>query len=103
MRQPVHLRGHSEWQQAVRALLMQVVDCYQRKEPLWNTERYSYLIRVYALLGRHQLDADVPAEPVGSPRIESAIMNSAITFINKYYMDAISLEDVAVFAGFSRC
>lgn len=103
MRQPILLRGHSEWQQAVGRLLMQVVDCYFRKEPLWNTECYSYLMKAYALLGRYHLRIGTPPRHAGSRKIESAIMNSAITFINEHYMEDISLEDVAVFAGFSKC
>ena len=102
MREPVHLNGHSEWQQAVGKLLMQAVDCYNRKEPLWNTECYSYLIKAYALLGRYYIASDLPAQEANSRKIESAILNSAITFINEHYMDDISLEDVAVFAGFSK-
>lgn len=103
IRQPILLSGQSEWQQDVGNLLMQVVDCYLRKEPLWNTECYSYLMRAYALLGRYHLLTDTPPRHTGSRKIESAIMNSAITFINEHYMEDISLEDVAVFVGFSKC
>ena len=34
--------------------------------------------------------------------IDPAIMNSAITYINEHYMDEMSLEDAALFAGFSK-
>lgn len=102
MKQPIHLHGQSEWQQTVGRLLIQVVDCYLRKERLWNTECYSYLMKVYALLGRYTRSTDRLAQQGESRKIESAIMNSAMTFINERYMEDISLEDVAVFAGFSK-
>lgn len=101
MQKPIYLHDQSELHQQVRELLMQAVDCYQRQEPLWNTQCYSYLMQMYALLGRNYLRA--AAMPLHADRnIDSAIMNSAITYINEHYMDDISLEDVAYFAGFSK-
>ena len=102
MQKPIHLHDYSELHGQVHDLLMQVVDCYDRQEPMWNTQCYSYLMQMYALLGRSYLYAAVPPRRADERNIDSAIMNSAITFINEHYMDDISLEDVAVFAGFSR-
>ena len=102
VREPILLKGQDEWEQTVEKLLIQVVECYRRREPLWNTECYSYLMRAYALMGRHTVSVDCSPKKEGSRKIESAIMNSALTFINEHYMDDISLEDVAVFAGFSK-
>ena len=102
MQQPIYLRKDSEMQQSVEQLLMQVVNCYMQREPMWNTQCYSYLLQMYALLGRQYLRATEPQHYAHSRKIDSAIMNSAITYINEHYMDDISLEDVAVFAGFSK-
>ena len=101
MQQPIFLRGGTELQAKTRKLLMQVVDCYFRKEEMWNTECYSYLLQVYALLGRHYLEAAGVQRP-SQHTIDPAIMNSAITYINEHYMEELSLEDAAVFAGFSK-
>ena len=101
MQQPIFLRDGTELQTRVRKLLMQVVDCYFRKEDMWNTECYSYLLQMYALLGRHYLEA-AGVQRSSQHTIDPAIMNSAITYINEHYMDDLSLEDAALFAGFSK-
>ncbi len=101
MQQPIYLRADSELQSGVRQLLDQLVDCYFRKEPLWNMECYSYLLQMYAHLGRQYLQTAEPQYP-SHHSIDPAIMNSAITYINEHYMDEMSLEDAALFAGFSK-
>ena len=53
------------------------------------------------LLGRHYLDT-TGARHLSQHSIEPAIMNSAITYINEHYMEEMSLEDAALFAGFSK-
>lgn len=102
MQKPIFLSDHSELHEQVSELLMKVIACYEQREPLWNTQCYSYLMQMYALLGRGYLRASVSTHLGEGRSIDSAIMNSAITYINEHYMDAISLEDVALFAGFSK-
>ena len=102
MQQPLYLHDNSELQDQVNDLLMQLVNCYFQREPMWNTQCYSYLLQMYALLGRHYLQATAPQQYAGRRSIDPAIMNSAVTYINEHYMDDISLEQVAVFAGFSK-
>ena len=101
MQQPIYLRADHALCKPVIKLLEQAVDCYFRKELLWNTECYSYLLQTYALLGRHYLETAGP-QHVSQHSIDPAIMNSAITYINEHYMDEMSLEDAALFAGFSK-
>ncbi|MBR3020373.1 MAG: helix-turn-helix transcriptional regulator [Clostridia bacterium] len=101
MQQPIFLRADSELRERVNQLFEKVVECYFRKEPLWNTECYSYLLQAYAVLGRHYLETAGPQHP-SQHSIDPAIMNSAITYINEHYMDEMSLEDAALFAGFSK-
>lgn len=101
MQQPIYLTADSELADGAKQILYQVVTCYFQKEPLWNTFCYSYLLQLYALLGRHYLEIAGPQHP-SRHSIDPAIMNSAITFINEHYMDEMSLEDAALFAGFSK-
>ena len=102
MEKPIYLHGDTDLQQQVRSLLMQAVDCYQQREAMWNTQCYSYLLQMYALLGRQYLRGAAPQQYVEKRSIDPAIMNSAMTYINERYMQDISLEDVALFAGFSK-
>ena len=102
LQKPIYLHGDTDVQRQAKALLRQVVDCYLVREPMWNTQCYSYLLQLYALLGRQYLRATAPQQYVERRSIDPAIMNSAMTYINEHYMDDISLEDVALFAGFSK-
>lgn len=102
MEQPIYLHEDSELQKQAQEILRRTVDCYMAREPMWNTLCYSHLLQLYALLGRHYLRVTAPEQYVARRSIDPAIMNSAITYINQRYMDDISLEDVALFAGFSK-
>lgn len=101
MQRPIYLQEDSELRKEARDLLDQVVTCYFQRESMWNTQCYSYLLQLYALLGRHYLEAASPQRSTQN-RIDPAIMNSTITYINEHCMHELSLEDVAQFAGFSK-
>ena len=102
VRSPIYLKEDTETRRKVSVLLRNVIDCYYRQEPLWNLQCYSFLMQVYAFLGREYLLRTAPGGGNGRFNIESPIMNSAITYINEHYMEEISLEQVADFAGFSK-
>ena len=102
MQQPVYLKEPSPVLSQVRQLLMQAVNCYFERKPLWNTQCYSYLLQMYALLGERYLKLTESTDRDGVRTIDPEIMNSAITYINQHYMDEIDLKTVADFAGFSK-
>lgn len=100
-REPIYLNDGAEIQAKVTGLLMQLVSSYFSKEPMWNARCYSYLTQLYAELGSERtLVNDEPEEQ--QSRIDSEIMNGALTYINQHFMEDISLDDVAGFAGFSK-
>ena len=101
MQNPIYLNEDTELRRQVNELLMQVVNFYFEKEPMWNSRCYSYLLQVYALLGKNYLNSKAP-QSAASHSIDAEIMNSTLTYINQRYMDDITLEDVASFAGFSK-
>jgi len=100
--QPVYLREQDELTDQVSDLLQQLVNCYFRRENMWNTECYSYLLQMYALLGRRYLREAAPAAPVRRRSIDPEMMNSAMTYIGEHFMNDLTLEEVAAFAGFSK-
>lgn len=102
MRTPVFLHGDTELQSQVRDVLMKVIDIYNEKQPMWNTLCYAHLLEVYALLGRHFWKDHTHQGHTASRSIDPAIMNTAVSYINEHYMDDLSLETVADFAGFSK-
>ena len=52
---PIYLSSQPELQEAVRSLLNQCINCYDRREFMWNTLCYSYLMQMYARLGQSSL------------------------------------------------
>jgi len=103
LKSPIYLTGQSEAQGAVRSLLMQVVSCYERREFLWNSLCYSYLLQMYVRLGQCNMARELRRFDTKSQRIDPEIVDSARLFIDQNYMRDISLNDVSAFTGFSRC
>lgn len=99
---PIHIRRDDGLSGQIRELFMNVVQCYTDRELLWNTQCYSYIMQMYVLLGKRYLRSATPEEREKGAGIEPALLNSVMTYINEHYMEDISLEDAAVFAGFSK-
>ena len=99
---PFHLRDGSEAHVRIRELLLRARDIYDKRELMWNTLCYSCMLRVYATLGQRYLNGIRPRPGDGVKRVDSEVINAAMTFINNHYRDDLSLEDVAGFSGFSR-
>ena len=102
MRHPVYLTGDTALQKQVSDILLQVIDCYNRREPMWNTQCYAFLLRMYALLGRDYLEKAQPSGQPAAERANSPIMSSAMTFIGEHYTEDVTLDQVAAFTGFSK-
>ena len=103
LKTPIYLTGQSESQDAIRSLLMQVVNCYERREFLWNSLCYSYLLQMYVRLGQFNMTRELRNYDAKSQRIDPEIVDSARLYIDQNYMRDISLNDVSEFTGFSRC
>ena len=99
---PIYLTDQSELHTQVSQLLMQVVDCYMKRLPMWNTQCYAYLLQAYALMGRHFLRTAAPKQPAEHQNVDPEIMNIAVNHISEHYMEDLTLEDVAAFAGYSK-
>ena len=99
---PFHLRDGSEAHVRIRELLLRIRDTYEKRELMWNTVCYSYLLRVYAILGQRYLNGVRSRPADGSRIVESEVITASMTYINNHYNQDLSLEDVAEFAGFSR-
>ncbi len=100
--QPLYLTQQDMLTDEICSLLMALVDCYLRKEGMWNTECYSFLLKVYALLGRQYLRRNTPPAPAERRSVDAELLNSAITYISENYMRPLTLTEVADFTGFSK-
>ena len=103
LKTPIYLTGQSESQESIRALLMQVVSCYERREFLWNSLCYANLLQMYARLGQFNMTREMTRYDEKSQRIDPEIVDSARLYIDQNYMRDITLTDVSNFTGFSKC
>jgi len=102
LQRPIYLTAaESELTPAVRALLLEAVDCYEKKEPMWNSMCYAYLLQMYVRIGQHYMERGPRSEAPGR-KMDTEIVDSALLYIDQNYMRDIDLSDVAAFSGFSK-
>ena len=101
LKTPLYISGQPELQALIRALLLQTVECYDKREPLWNSMCYAYLLQMYVRLGQYYIDQGVRRQD-DAGRMEPEIVDSARQYIDQNYMRDVTLADVAAFAGFSK-
>ena len=100
---PVYLTGQPEAQESIRSLLMQIVNCYEKRDFMWNLVCYSMLMQLYARLGQINIARFQRKTDPSTSRAETQIVDSARLYIDHNYMHEITLEDVSAFTGFTRC
>ena len=100
---PMYLSEEDEAREGVRELLMKVVECYNKRDFLWNSMCYSYLLQMYVRLGQSNMDRELHRTGQRGLRTDSEIMDSARLYIDQNYMMDIDLSDASAFVGFSRC
>ena len=97
-----YLRQNSPGYPEVYDLLTRAADAYREQDLMWNTRCFSYVLGIYAVLGREYLSSDsVPARS-GDSTMDMEIISSAMSYINNHYREDLTLDDVAMVAGFSR-
>ena len=99
---PFHLRDGSDAHVRIRDLLLRANDAYEKRDMLWNTQCYSCILRLYAILGQHYLGSVRPHAGDGTGNMDAKVVNSVMTYVNNHYKEELTLEEVASFAGFSR-
>lgn len=99
---PFHLHDGSEAHVRIREMLLRIQDVYEKRDLMWNTMCYSYLLRIYAILAQRYLNGVRSRAPETGRIAESEVITAAMTYISNHYNEDLSLEDVAEFAGFSR-
>ncbi|MBR3502661.1 MAG: helix-turn-helix transcriptional regulator [Clostridia bacterium] len=100
---PIYLTEQPEAQDSIRALLMRIVNCYDKKEFLWNSICYSYLLQMYARLGQFNMSHALRRYDAQNSKTDPELMESARLYIDQNYMKNITLDDISAFTGFSKC
>ena len=98
---PLFLKKEDPGAGEVRRLLLAAVECYEKREPMWNSMCYAYFLQMYVTVGRN-LEENGLSRERDVPRMDTEIIDSALTYIDQDYMHDIDLGAVAAFSGFSK-
>lgn len=88
----------------VRQMLFEMMDRYYARPPLLNLICYSYLLKIYVLMGHDYLAHNSQPEEA-APRHEDnswLAINRVVEYINVNYAEPITLDSIASVAGFSK-
>ena len=99
---PIYLTGQQELRETVHGLLLRVAESYEKDAVMWNATGYSLLMRMYAEIGRAVIAQSSQNGEIGRRHIDSDIINGALLYIEENCMMSITLDDVALFTGFSK-
>ncbi|MBQ6175249.1 MAG: helix-turn-helix transcriptional regulator [Clostridia bacterium] len=100
--QPIYLDSSSPVRSQVIKILQQLVDCYFQHKPMWNTQCYAYLLQVYATITAQYAPTAPAAAEDAHRSIDPEIMNMTINYLANHYMEDVTLEAAAAFAGYSK-
>ena len=97
-----YLHDESEAHVRIREMLHKISDVYRKSDLMWNTVCYSYMMRIYAILGQQYLDGRGYQRSATSRTVDSEVITASMNYINSHYQENLSLDTVADFSGFSR-
>lgn len=102
MKEPIFVEARAAHESGLLMTLNQVVSLYRFHEPMWNTLCYSLLLRVFGKLGQYM--AMEEEERPDAERLASSpqMMEGVLGFIAQNYMNDLTLEQAAAFAGYSK-
>lgn len=85
-------------------LLIQAKDEYKNACPLWEASIYTQIIRLFILIGRNHMDTSNIFPYAGANKQKEYIekMNIIYDYIDRNYMENITLEKAASTVGFSK-
>jgi len=105
MAKPLALLQDHPCRAEVRDILFEIIGIHRSGTLMRNMRNYSLLLKAYAILGENYLATSAtPAEINTLQRQMSGedAFNRALDFLNKNYMDDVTLDSLSAYAGFSR-
>ncbi len=102
---PVYLSADHPVRERAQSLLLEMLRVYRANEMLRNLHCYALLLEMYAALGEHYLlNSATQAEMNALNRQLSGedAFNRALDYVAENYMDDVTLDSLAAYAGFSR-
>ncbi len=105
MAKPVYLMKDHPCREQVRSIFLEIIRVHRSGSMLRNMHNYAQILAIYAILGEEYLIRS--ATPVEMNVLHRQLsgedaFNRALEYINKNYMDDVTLDSLAAYAGFSR-
>ena len=89
----------------LRDIYFRIIDIHRSGVMLRNMRNYALLLEAYAILGEHYISTVATAAELNTLQRQLSgedAFNRALDYLNKNYMDDITLDSLAAYAGFSR-
>ncbi len=105
MGKPLHLAEGHPCRERVRSIFFEIIQVDRSGAMLRNMHNYALLLEIYAILGEEYLTTSATAAERNSLQRQLSgedAFNRALDHLNKNYMDDMTLDSLAAYAGFSR-
>ena len=105
MVKPIYLTLDYPCRERVREKFFEIINIHRSGTLLRNMHNYALLLEIYAILGENYLTSSASAAELNALQRQMSgedSFNRALDFLNKNYMDDVSLDSLAAYAGFSR-
>lgn len=102
---PIYLTMNHPCRERVRALLLEIIQVHRSGGMLRNMLGYALLLEIYAILGEDYLATSATAAEMNVLQRQLSgedAFHRALEYLNKNYMDDMTLDTLAAYAGFSR-
>lgn len=89
----------------VRSVFFELIQVHRSGALLRNLFNYALLLRIYAILGEYHLSTSATSAEMNSLQRQLSgedAFNRALDYLNKNYMEDVTLDSLAAYAGFSR-
>lgn len=103
--QPIYLTKAQECTQQVREIFFELIRVHRSNAVLRNMHNYALLLKIYAILGENYLITSATAAERNNLHRQLSgedAFNRALDHLNRSYMDDMTLDTLAAYAGFSR-
>ncbi|MBQ4579407.1 MAG: helix-turn-helix transcriptional regulator [Clostridia bacterium] len=105
MSKPIYLSRDMEMAEKIRTIFFEIIRVHRSGTLLRNLHNYARLMEAYALLGEEYMQTEATAAEMNALQRQISgedAFNRALDYLNKNYMDDLTLDSLASYAGFSR-
>ena len=105
MVKPIYLTLDHPCRERVREKFFEIIRIHRSGALLRNMHNYALLLEIYAILGEDYLTSSASAAEMNTLQRQMSgedAFNRALDYLNKNYMDDVTLDSLAAYAGFSR-